>query len=59
MRFRYYKTSEMFDECDFYVELNTLEELLALNRQEGRAFILFCDTINHEWVLEVYDDYRE
>lgn len=43
------------------IEINTLEELLALMKEENEPIIIFNDSDNDhpDYRIEVYDDYRE
>lgn len=43
------------------IEINTLEELLALMKEEDEPIIIFNDGDNDhpDYEIEVYDDYRE
>ena len=41
--------------CDWYVNINTLEELLAFNKKHGDLVLM----IRNEPTIEIYDTYRE
>ena len=43
----------LFEEDEWYIEVNSLEELIALVREEGYPIIIGLNK------LEIYDDYRE
>lgn len=51
-------------EKDWFVELNTLEDLLNLKEEIGEDVIISdypfrCNNIGVEHSIEIYDDYRE
>lgn len=48
-----FNNSVMFEDTEWYLEINSLEELIALVREEGYPIIIGLNK------LEIYDDYRE
>lgn len=46
-------------EGQWEIEINTLEDLLALIGETNHPIILDCDSNNKEYDIEIYDDWRE
>ena len=58
MKFKLHYTHDFWKYKD--VEINTLEELLNLVKKEDWWIIVSLDKeVDWQYVLEVYDDYRE
>ena len=56
------KTSDIKEEDTYHKEINTLEELLEFKKEIGKPLILLKDCNEKgekEYILEIYDDYRE
>lgn len=60
MKFLLHRTSDAYGARTKEVEINSLEELMALRRREGWPIVIDAAPDDGEpGTLEIYDDYRE
>lgn len=57
MKFKLKRTSDLWSQEPGEIELNSLEELIALQQKMGELIIGITDS--GEAMIEIYDDYRE
>lgn len=56
---RYYDNREYVRLTDSWIEINSIEELLALHKRVGHELIVSKDEDELDPVIEIYNDYRE
>lgn len=59
MKFLLRRTSGPFGNVAKEIDINSLEELMALRRREGWPIIIGAAPDDGPGELEIYDDYRE